>query len=267
LAKIIDRLHELGRPEQTPMGFGTSSGSPGTAAMLLIGRLGVDRVKDGATRALESVDALLLDGPPDKAATKSLGDSVWGVRLTDASIEMLDGLRDGGCDFIHLESEEAAALVLRDDGMARGFAITISLDEERGRALDDLPLDFLLLEYEVQPSQLTVARLMELQTAVSKVSKHIFLKAGDCPSPSELELLRDLPVDAIVLDIDPDDDAGISAARAAIDALEPRKPRGHRDGTPLIPQAGVSEAVDNAHEDEDWDDDWDDNPGETKVRD
>ena len=263
MAKIIDRLHELGRPEQTPIGFGTNSGSPKTAAMLLIGRLGVDRVKESATKALESVDALILDGPPDKATMKSLGDSLWGVRLADASVEMLDGLRDGGCDFIHLETEDAPALLLRDDGMARGFAITTALDEERGRALDDLPLDFLLLEYEVEPSELTVARLMKLQTAVSRVGKHILLKTEGIPSLSELELLRDLPVDAIVLDVDTDDDSVISAAREAIDALEPRKPRGHHDDTPHIPQAGVPEAVDHVHEDEEWDDDLD----ELKVRD
>ena len=128
--------------------------------------------------------------------------------------------------------------------------------------LDDLPLDFLLLEYEVEPSELTVARLMKLQTAVSRVGKHILLKTEGIPSLSELELLRDLPVDAIVLDVDTDDYSVISAAREAIDALEPRKPRGHRDDTPHIPQAGVPEAVDHVHEDEEWDDDLD----ELKVR-
>lgn len=258
MGKLIDRLHELGRTAPTPMGFGTTAASPRAAVMLLVGEITAAAIKSrGLSKAEENVDALLVDGVVDEQKAKALGDTIWGVRLQEASEETLDTLRDRGCDFVLVETDQAPAVVLRDDGMARGFPITTELSEERARALDELPLDYLVLDYDAEQSGLSLARLMKLQTVVSMVGKHILLRASACPSRSELELLRDLPVDAIVLDVADAGARGLAEAKQLIAGLEPRKSRGHRD-SPTIPQVSAAGVEEVSHEQEE--DDWDDEP-------
>ncbi len=260
MSKLIDRLHELGRTEAAPIGFGARGPAPRVAAMLLIGDVTVAALKKNAAGKIrDGVDAILVDGIPDEKTASGLGDCIWGVRLRDSTEDALDKLRDTGCDFILVETDEAAALVLRDDGMARGFPITADLSEAQARALDELPFDYLALDYDVPSSKLSLDRLMKFQTAVSMVGKHILLQSRSCPAKVELELLRDLPVDAIVLDVASVGTRGMAAAKKAIDELEPRKPRGHRE-SPTIPQPGpeVVDAVEApGHEDDDWDDEPD----------
>lgn len=247
MAQIIDRLHGLSRPDQTPIGFGTKSSSPRTPAMLLIGRAKAEEVKQISNKTYGIIDCLLLDGQPNKSAANSLHDTLWGTQLTTASIKTLNELQNIGCDFIFFDTDKIPAIIVRDDGMARGFSIQSPLDDDLARALDDLPVDFLVLDYQVKTSKLTFAKLIELQSTVSKVGKHIFVKVDECPNSDELSLLRDLPVDAIVLDVDSTNDLLVSDARNVINTLEPRKPRGHRE-TPLIPTATPVEEFDHSHE-------------------
>lgn len=268
LAKLIERLHELGRSEPAPIGFGRPVKKKRKPALLVIGEATSGQIKSLISKGtIEHLDALLLASTPSEKDAKALGDVLWGIRLSGASgvdEKGLDELKESGCDFILVESESTPAIVLRDDGMARGKELPLDITERQARVLDDLPFDFLILKYDVKPEKLSIADLLEFQAAVSMVGKHIVLQVSELPSESELALLRDMPIDAVMVPA-----GGLSAAqgksiREAIDAIEPRKPRGHGD-EPVIAQSGQSvvdaEGNDDGFDDDDDNDDYDELSG------
>lgn len=268
LAKLIERLHELGKAEPAPIGFGRPVKRKQKPGLLVIGEASSGQIKSLLSKgAIEHLDAVLLAGTPSGEVAKSLGDVLWGARVSKLDEKGLDELKEFGCDFILVESEDAPAVILRDDGMARGKELPLDVTERQARVLEDLPFDFLTLKYNVKPEKLTVAGLLEFQAAVSMVGKHIVLEVSELPSESELSLLRDLPVDAVIVPA-----GGLTAKqgksiRKAIDAIDPRKPRSHHD-EPTIAQSGKTIVDAEGHEDgfEEDDDDDDDFDFDTRSR-
>jgi hypothetical protein len=267
LAKLIERLHDLGRSDPAPMGFIRPVERKRKPALLVIGEASPRQIKSLVSNgAIEHLDAVLVTGAPSGEDAKSLGDVLWGARVSRVNEKGLDELKESGCDFILVESEDAPAAVVRDDGMARGKELPLDVTERQARVLEDLPFDFLTLKYNVKPEKLTLAGLLEFQAAVSMVGKHIVLEVGELPSESELSLLRDLPIDAVIVPAD-----GLTAKqgksiRDAIDAIEPRKPRRHHDepaiaqsGTPIVDSDGHDDGFDD--DDDDDDDDFDGRSG------
>ncbi len=261
LGNLIDRLHELGRSEPVPIGFGRTVERKRKPALLVIGEASPRQVKSLVSNgAIEHLDALLVAGLPSEKTAKLLDAILWGARVSAVNEKELDELKKSGCDFILVESEDAPATVLRDDGMARGKELPLNVTERQARVLEDLPFDFLTLKYNIKPEKLSLAELLEFQAAVSMVGKHIILEVSELPSESELKLLRDLPVDAVIVPTD-----GLTAQRGksireAVDAIEPRKPRTHHD-EPVVTQSGApivdAEGHGNGFNDDDDDDDDD----------
>lgn len=256
MAKLTDRLQELGKTSPVPLGFGRARAQKRASAMLVIGEVGPNGAAEAiAQPGAAKVDALVVklgDAArlPDGLA-ENLADTLWGASLSGATADELDSLHKAGCDFILIDSRQSPAVVLREDEMARGLPIRLGITEEEARPLEDLPIDLLLLQSDPAWWPLTVERLIHLQATVSMVSKHILLKVAACPPKSDLPLVRDLPVDALIVDLATITDDQLQEIRSAIDELPPRKPRAEKGMSPVLPRAGNQAfAAEHEHEEE-----------------
>jgi hypothetical protein len=264
-------MQELGRSSPAPLGFGRRQAQKRAAAMLLLGEVAASEAGELAKQPrADKVDALILR-LADAAAlpegvADSLGGRLWGVSLSGATGEQLDTLHKAGCDFLLIDSRQAPAIVLREDEMARGLPIRMGITEEEARPLEDLPVDLLFLQSDPAWWPLTVERLIHLQATVSMVSKHILLKVTERPPKSDLPLIRDLPVDALVVDLAAIADDKLEELRGAIDELPPRKPRNEKGISPVLPRTSAAARHDeHEHEEEDDPDDFGD-PDDDNVR-
>ncbi|MFW6174161.1 MAG: hypothetical protein ACOC5K_00075 [Chloroflexota bacterium] len=255
MSKLTDKLHELGRAQSAPIGFGPRRQETRKPSMLVIGSIPAEKLSgDGLSEKLDAVivtDAESLAG--GGSAPGPLEGKHWGVALSDASGEQLDALKEAGCDFVLAADENGPAVLLREDDMSRGMETNLELSEDRARALECLPTDFLTLETPDELWPLKLSGLIRLQSVIGLVSKHILLRVDHAPAPDELAVLRDLPVDALIFDLERIQAGEIASARERIEALPPRKPRsteGRRDA--VLPSSHGSA------NDEDWDDDDDD---------
>lgn len=260
MTELIERLHNLGKTEPAPMGFGRRVERKQNPALLIIGQTSPSNIKGFLDSSnADAVDALLLDGVPGKTATKPLKDLLWGVKTSRISHEEMDDLKEAGCALILIDSPDIHASVLREDGIATGVALPLDISDRDAHVLDDLPFDFLTVDYTTKPGDLTVAALMKYQAAVSMVSKHIFLHVSESPEEAELERLRDLPADAVIVNLESISDDALSTLRERVNALDARKPRGHHD-EPISAQtsSSASDGSEHEHEHEHEDDDDDD---------
>jgi len=260
LGRLTDHLAALGQTTRRTLGFGRAEQPRHNAAILLIAEAAVAEPESRLRETAAFVDAFVLNTGvkclvPPSSTLDALEGKTWGIGGCCATPEDMDALKDAGCDFIVVADDDAPATILRDDGMARGFAIRPGLSDERARALDDLPFEFLVLEPDEESWPISVAGLLRLQDTVSMVSKHIFLKVNQLPSADSLALLRDMPVSGLLLDLSVVDRAALEEERKAVDGLEPRKPRQPLDQTPTLaapPGMGIPCGADPSGE-EDWD--------------
>ena len=260
VSKLTDRLDALGRVSPAPLGFAPRPRDSAPPTMLLIGSTpAADADKHAGAKG---IDALLLtdaDGvAADKNPLSALDGKLWGVSVGDIDFEGLDRLNEKGCDFVVPTSDNTSAAVLRDDDMARGYEIDTSLSEEVARAIEFLPVDFLLLTPPGGLWPLKLSGLIKLESTVGLVGRHFVLRVEQPPTADELEVVRNLPVDALLIDLTATSGDDLARYRKCIDGLPPRKPRpghgDHHDAT--MPQTGILSGGDQHEHDED--DDWDD---------
>ena len=235
------------------IGFGRQQSRNKTPLILLAGR---SSRKTVSREVVDALDLLVLDGedsgPPSPPED---WDGTWGVALSRADSEALDGLKEAGCQFVLIQTGEAGSVALRDDGMDRGFVVAGDLTDRRARAIEDMPFEFIVIQHSGGSSLDNIAGIIALQETVSLFNMHVFLEVAELPPVDALEALRDLPVSAVLLDADSADARELTQLRDAISKLEQREDRGRRVPTlPMSLDRGTI-ATQPDYDGEDWGDD------------
>lgn len=254
MSKFSDKLSSLGQSTPARMGFGRSAAREKNPVMLVIGRGGA--AKDDAKGA----DVQLLTAVP--SSKKGSTDSEWGLVADGSKAPDTEALVKDGCQFLLVTSEDVNAEILLAEEIALGMPVVDHLGDPRIRSIEDSPFEFLLYKPESISWPLTVGSVLKLQDLVSSYSKHIFLElpsGTDMPGEKDLEVLKNLPVSAIVIDLEQVKSGDAKKLKEAVGKLEPRKPSSKSDRSPLVPLSGrnASEDVDAGddgfgEEDDDW---------------
>ena len=237
MSKLVQRLERLGRDAPAPMGFGFSARRQPAPQMLLLASYAAPG--DLAEEALAHVDGVLLTGPTDGAQA---GDTPWGAMLPEGADDTIGPLREKGCDFIVLTTGGIHLDSLKDEDLGRVMATPRDLSMERCHSLADLPIDAVLLTEPLSPP-LTLQALMDLSALRGEIGKPALVLLSGVPSAWEVECLRDVGVDGVVLDAAHAGAADLEAVKQHILALPRRRPRGERP-SPSVSHPPASASAD-----------------------
>ena len=235
------------------IGFGQQQVRSKTPLVLLAGKSNPNGPPAGVAGAL---DLIVFDGDgPSPPKPPENWDGIWGVALSQSGPEALDALKEAGCQFVLIGSDQAAPVLLRDDGMDRGYAAPGELTDRRARAIEDMPFEFVVISLANGSNLATVADVITLQETVSLFNMHVFLEVAQLPPVEALEALRDLPVSAVLFDTDNVDAGELTQLSEAIAKLEQREDRGKRVPTlPMTSDRGPM-ATQPDYDGDDWEDD------------
>ena len=253
MSKISERLTKLGQTERSGFGFGARATST-KVPVILIG-ISIKKASDAA-----NVDADLFilaadsKGAPQATAVKDA--EIWGVSISGGSAKEIDAAVEAGADFVIAEGESATGAALRDDDTAKGFVVSADVTEDRAKAIEAAPFEFLVLDGTGLKLPLNVGSVFDVQEELARYSCHIFLKVTEVPDQINLELLRDIGISALIYDGGSISSEDLATLRKTIDLLEPKKQKSSAGAT--IPRAGESSAQDDDddHDHDLEDDDW-----------
>lgn len=250
MSKFSEKLANLGQSAPARMGFGAVSAREKTPVMLVIGR-----AKDLKSNS-SSVDAVITPVSADGPA-KDAGEVFWGITVTSGDTIDTKKLKEAGCAFMLIESDEISASSLLEEEISKGLIVEPDLPDQRIRAIEDGPFEFLVYRPDSLSLPLTVKGMIQLQELVSSFSKHIFLELSDIPNDSDLDVLKQLPVSAIIVDLQSAAGEKAKGLKDSISKLEPRKQKSER--SPLVPLSGRN-AVESDADSGDFDDEeeWED---------
>lgn len=256
MSKISDRLMKLGQVERTGFGFGVRA--HGTKIPVIL--VGV-RIEQPADADSLSADLFILaPGSAGAAQTSPVMDvALWGVAVSGGSGDEIESAIKAGADFVVVENESAPGTALKDEEIGRGFVVGNEVTDDRARAIDASPFDFLVLDGTTITMPMNVGATLDIQEQLARYSRHIFLKLAELPGKSDLEILRDMGVSGLIYDSGPAGKADLAGLRETIEKLEPKKHRSSasavlpRGGDSASPQSADSDDPDDPDDDEDWD--------------
>jgi len=239
MSKFIDKLNSVSSGGLAPMGFRAAGGKPKPKMVLVAHLVGAGAKTAGA-------DAVLLSIPktgakPSKALAKA--DIPWGGWLKEVSGPAVKKLGEGGADFVIFPAASVSQAVLEEEKLGKIVEVEAALDAGLLKAVDDLPIDAVLIAGE-KPS-LTWQDLMLFRRGANILTKPLLVKVSPDVTASELQALCEAGVAGVV--------AGgkLDKLRPMIDKLPAPKAGKRRKVEPLIPRVvgGVGTVSEEEEED------------------
>ena len=264
MSKLLDRLDRITRGTPQSMGFARPGNRESFPSLALLAWMRDSTKKGVASLAKAPVDAAVLTGGALEADAleqqiKPLEGSIWGVVMEQPEQDRLEAYKEKGCDFLVFGIEGTPVNALEEGDCARILRIPADLEDSQVRGLEDLPVDIILLRKPAPEGILTLVHLLAISNVRSATSRYLLLEWDGELTPTELEHLRDMGVDGLVVDVAYS--SVITTLRERIDTLPRRRPKGDQRSVAVLPHiGGVAAARPQRHEEEEEDEEWDDDP-------
>ncbi len=241
MSRLIEKFKQASKVAPSPMGFRTARPAAAMPKLLLVASL-----EAGATENpvdyLDGADAVLIRFTGTALTTKavqkiasSLTDIPWGLYLTDDENKKAAEI---GADFTLFPAASQVDDIPGDDKTGKILQVESSMDDSLLRAVNDLPVDAVLVEDTFEAGALSWHQLMIFQHLANMFAKPLIVGAPTGITEKELKALWDAGVDGIMVEIDKAGKAGLNPLRQAIDRLPPRSGRKHGKMSVVLPRAG-----------------------------
>jgi len=243
VSKFIDKLKQVSWAAPQAMGFKVTLAAPPRPRMLLVASLAGADI-DGLAQRVAGVDGGLLDisGPGEGAKAlrkvrKVVPDIPWGGWLKGGGGGM-GPLVKAGCDFAVFPLTTPLA-TLQDGEMGRVLQVEESLSESLVPAIDDLPVDAVLVTGGQEEHFLTWKHLMVFQYFAGLLSKPLLVSVAPTIADSELQALWEVGVDGVVVGVETAQPvARLSELRQLIDGLTLPSYRKLKKTEAILPRIG-----------------------------
>ena len=224
--------------------------------MALLGSIsGPKRRSEGATSLAKiGADGAIIEGMDIEAVVKELAsklnDVPWGIKVGELTAEQATQYRDKECDFLAFGPGGTQLSALEDGDTAYVLCIEPDMDERYLRAIEDLPVDAVLLPLKSAELPLTVEHLMTIGSVRSAFSKYLLLELSGAPTAAELEALRDIGVDGLVVDATSLTRKELAALKERLMALSRRQRTKSKKPNVTLPHSAYSPPGESSPEEE-----------------
>jgi len=258
MSKFIDKLSLVSQAGLQPMGFRAAQGVPQKPRMLLIASLAqvdVDRLAD----CVAGADAGLLQIPKSSSGVKTLqqicqamSDIPWGGWLRDIGREGIRQMVEAGCDFVVFPAVNTSLTILQNDEVGKILEVEALLNEGLLKAVDDLPIDAVLVAGEQEKEHfLTWHHLMLFRRCADLLTKPLLVSVPSDIAASELQALWEAGVGGVVVKAGVEQPMGrLAELRQMIDKLTFPLPSKRRKAEPLLPYIGGETGIVSEEEEE-----------------
>lgn len=259
MSKLVDRLDRISRGTVTALGFAAARAEK-VPSMAILGKIGGSRPERAAS-SLAGIDAdgAIIDGMAIEEVLSKLAPALdnvpWGLRLQELKGDLASTYREQGCDFLAFGAENALAGALGDEETGYLLCIPEDMEERYLPAIEDLPVNAVLMTLNTAKQPLTLEHLLTIGAIRGAFSKYLLLEVSSAPDSGELEGLRDIGVDGLVVDAASSSVKELQGLKDRVLAL-PRKQRNKSDKpSAVLPRWAYAGGRPSPQEEPDEDDD------------
>ncbi len=261
MSKLLDKLDRIGRGKTASLGFGSAGRAEKLPAMAVVGVLTDQKAytKQAAVLSDVGADAVLLEGAaPGKALTdlaKKLDGIPWGPKVPELGVDEAASFREAGCDFLAFGPEKALLGAMEGESTAYFLCVEPDMEERLLRTIEDLAVDGVLLPPSSVGLPLTVEHMMTLGVVREAFSKYLFLELPGPLSARELEGLRDMGIDGVVVNPSVLSKEDIQEMISSLKSLPKKQQNKSRRPDAVLPKPGMGFVSAPDIDDDDDDDD------------
>ena len=198
MSKLLDSFDQISQNSPQPIGFGRKAESIKKSPLLLIANVATD--SDALLVSKSPIDAAILVDVTTKSQvaklSKTLERTLWGVMP-----KVPKGENFKGSDFQVFNSELTPVSVLKVEDQSSILKIDPEMEDSTLRIIEDIPIDCFMLSL-CENEDLRLTDLIQISRVRSVTGKWLLVHLKRFPGKTELEMLRDLGVNAIVIDLD-----------------------------------------------------------------
>ena len=238
MSKLVKKLRQINEGAAQPLGFRRTSILPSQRMLLMVALPQSDRV---AWLAKAEVDAISIHSQDLEQGVQTLGQVVnsvgdipcglWPEAMTDEGMKQL---REAGGDFLIFEASTAPAILLQEEELGKVLKVDLPQDESLMSALNQLPIEVVLLEVKREGEVLTISDLMYCQWLAGLLDKPLLVATQQEMTDKEIRSLWEAGVDGVVVEIKEEQaPERLIRLSQAIRALPPRRKRRGERGVTL----------------------------------
>jgi hypothetical protein len=246
MSKFIDRLKQASLAVPEPIGFKAARSASVKPKMLLVASLAEANNKSladyvaGADAGLITISELSSGVSTLKKASQAVADIPWGGWLVNIGGSQIEKIVGAGADFIVFPTATALTMV-QNEAVGKILEVEASLSEGLLRAIDELPVDAVLIGGERKES-LTWYHLMLFQRFAALLTKPLLAAVPPTVTANELKALWEAGVNGAIVAVEAGQPAEvISKLRQTIDKLAFPSPRKRRKIEALLPYVSPEE--------------------------
>jgi len=253
MSKLIRKIEQLEINNPAPLGFGRKQQPSPTKTMLIVGIY--EQFEPITQLASPYLDAVILqpnNAPsPDLVALLDKNQTPWGILVEEPTLEEIQALKEKGCDFLVFRNTEVGVDAFQDQELGRILLIPGDIPKKEARSLEDLPLDG-VVSMDIAVPPFSISDLLALSTLRGEIAKPFILQLGSTPSSWELECLRNLGVECVVLDLSNVEVSTIETLHTQIISLPVRKGKADRNTLSISYSSNTSQSPNESDDDGDY---------------
>jgi len=207
MSRFIDKLNRVSRAASQSMGFRRVQPVLKEPKILLIASLAQANVGSladyvaGDDAGLLRIPKLSSGAKALKEKSQAMSDIPWGGWLRSIDQEGIKQMVKVGCDFVVFPAANTSLAILQDNEMGKILEVEASLSEGLLRAVNELPVDAVLIAGEQEEYFLTWHHLMLFQRFADLLTKPLLASIPSKVTTSELQALWEAGVDGVVIEV------------------------------------------------------------------
>jgi hypothetical protein len=244
MSQLIEKFKQASSGTGQPLGFRAARPAASVPKLLLIAGL-KGALPDKAGDYIDGADAALVrleEAPSEKTIRKmaeSLDHLPWGLYLEDGSDGLIEKAGKSGLDFVVFSTAGRVGAAPRDKNVGKVLEVESAMDDGLLRAVNDLPVDAVLISDGPDSGPLLWHQLMIFQHLANLFPKPLIVPTPMDLSAEELKALWDAGVDGILVAADVEKPGGFKGLRQAIDGLPARIGRKSGRTQVVLPRSGA----------------------------
>ncbi|MFB0559158.1 MAG: hypothetical protein ACETVS_01300 [Dehalococcoidales bacterium] len=243
MSKFIDKLNQVSQAVPQPVGFRPKqpvSSKPKILLVASLARANVENLADyvaGADAGLLHISELSSGAKTLKKISQVVPDIPWGGWLRASGRGRTKQTVKAGCDFVVFSADNTSLAIFQGEEVGKILEVEPSLGEGLLRAVDELPVDAVLIGSEQAKGHfLTWHHLMLFKHFAGLLTKPLLVSVPLSVTAGELQALWEAGVDGVVVQVGVGQPAErLKELRQVIDKLVPPSPRKPEKPRPLLP--------------------------------
>ncbi len=243
MSRLIDEFHKATQTAAPPMGFRAARPTAAAARMPLIASLEI-RANENPADCAGGASAVLLRPGKTRPMVKNLPDIPCGIYLDDDGDKQTASLEGEGYDFVVFSASGRISATPQEDKIGRILQVESSMDDGLLRAVNDLPVDAVLVADTFEGGgSLVWHQLMIFRHLARLISRPLIVPVPLNINMEELKAIWDAGVDGLVVKVDASSAEALKELRQAIDKLPPRSQVKRDRMEALLPRIGGESSV------------------------